>query len=259
MAEVRAVSLDDPLEDLSGAGPVTAGRMAACGLLRVRDLFGFFPRAYEDYRRVYSLAELGELAPGTSVVVRGKVVRVHTFFRRMLDVHIEEGGTSLRARWFRPNAGMVKTFAKGAKVALAGTLRRTETGEAELIHPSNVTSLLAVSASAGIRPRYPQIARVPGRTVEKIVAAALVAAGSRVPDLLPEATRLRLGLPDVAHALAFVHRPPDTTSDAELAELPGGHIAGAAQVRAGGAARPASRSGARAIAREEAVCARLPG
>ena len=213
------MSLDDPLETLPGAGPVTAARMAARGLVRVRDLLFFFPRAYEDYRRIYPLGELGELATGTSVVVCGKVVRVHKFFRRMLDVHIEEDGAGLRARWFRPNAGMAKTFAKGAYVALAGQLRRTEKGEAELIHPSNVTSLVQESGRVGIRARYPPIEKVPGRTVEKIVAAALSATGHQMPELLSEDTRAQLGLPDVVQALAFVHRPPDTLSDGELATL----------------------------------------
>jgi len=219
LAENRPVSLEDPLETLPGAGPVTAARMAARGLVRVRDLLFFFPRAYEDYRRIYSLAELGALEPGTSVLIRGKIVSVHRFFRRILDVYVEENGTRLRARWFRPNASMAKSFEKGAPVALAGKLRRSESGEAELIHPSNVTALLAESASVGIRPRYPVIEKVPGRTVEKIVAAALTAVGHQVPDLLPASLRVQHGLPDVAQALAFVHRPPDTTSDLELVEL----------------------------------------
>ena len=216
------MSLDDPLDLLPGAGPVTAARMAARGLLRVRDLVFFFPRAYEDYRRIYGLGELGGLAPGSSVVVRGKVVRVHKFFRRMLDVHIDDDGAGLRARWFRPNAGMAKSFERGAYVALAGKLRRTEAGEAELIHPSNVTSLLAESASVGIRPRYPTIEKVPGRTVEKIVAAALSATIHQVPELLPESWRAQLGLPEVAQALTFVHQPPDTLSDGAFAELVAG-------------------------------------
>ena len=216
------MSLDDPLETLPGAGPVTAARMAARGLVSVRDLLFFFPRAYEDYRRSYSLAELGPLAPGTPVVVCGKIISVRKFFRRVLDVYLEENGSRLRARWFRPNAGMAKSFAKGASVALAGKLRRSETGEAELIHPSNVTSLLAESASVGIRPRYPLIEKIPGRTVEKIVAAAVTAAGQQVPELLPESMRGPLGLPHVTQALAFVHQPPDTTSERTFAELVAG-------------------------------------
>jgi ATP-dependent DNA helicase RecG len=213
------VLLDDPLEKLPGAGPVTAARLAARGLRRVRDLLFFFPRAYDDYRRIYALAELGGLVAGSSVVVRGTVVRVHKFFRRMLDVTIEDDETRLRARWFRPNAGMAKSFERGASVALAGKLHFTDDGEAELVHPSNVTSLLAETASVGIRPRYPIIEKVPGRTVEKIVAAALAATADQVPELLPESVRAQLGLPDVAQALAFVHRPPATASERELADL----------------------------------------
>ena len=213
------MSLDDPLERLPGAGPVTAARMATRGLGCVRDLLYFFPRAYEDYRRIYSLGELGGLPLGTSVVVRGTVTRVRKFFRRMLDVTIEEGGVGLRARWFRPNAGMAKGFARGGRVALAGKLQRTVDGEAELLHPSNVSAVLAESASVGIRSRYPMIEKVPGRTVEKIVAAAISSVGQKVGDLLPEATRTRLGLPGIASALAFVHRPPETISESEWADL----------------------------------------
>jgi ATP-dependent DNA helicase RecG len=186
--------------------------MAARGLGCVRDLLYFFPRSYEDYRRIYSLGELASLPIGTEVVVRGKVVRVHKFFRRMLDVHLEADGVGLRARWFRPNAGMAKAYQRGSVVALAGKLRRGEDGQIELIHPSNVTALLAESASVGIRPRYPLIEKVPGRTVEKIVVAALDAAGGQVQDILPEAARVRLGLPDITQALTFVHRPAETLS-----------------------------------------------
>ena len=220
--EVRPVSLDDPMEKLPGAGPVTAARMASRGLRSVRDLLYLFPRAYEDYRRIYALGELGGLPLGTSVVVRGTVTRVHKFFRRMLDVYLEEGGASLRARWFRPNAGMAKSFARGGLVAFAGKLHRTAEGEAELVHPSNVSAVLSESSGVGIRPRYPMIEKVPGRTVEKIVAAALSAAGRQVEDLLPAAMRARLGLPDVAQALAFVHRPPETISVSEWADLVAG-------------------------------------
>jgi ATP-dependent DNA helicase RecG len=219
VASARLVSLDDSLETLPAAGPVTAARLADRGLRSVRDLLCFFPRAYEDYRRIYALGELGGLPSGSSVVVRGKVVRVHKFFRRMLDVYIEDGGARLRARWFRPNAGMAKSYARGACVALAGKVHWAEDGEAELVHPSNVTSLLAESASVGIRPRYPMIEKVPGRTVEKIVAAALIATGHLLPDLLPKSVRTELCLPDVAQALGFIHRPAETTSQIEFAEL----------------------------------------
>jgi ATP-dependent DNA helicase RecG len=207
---------------LPGAGPATAARLLGRGLGCVRDLLYFFPRGYDDYRRVYALHELAALPAGTPVVVRGTVVRVHKFFRRLLDVYLEDGGVRLRARWFRPNAGMAKTYARGTRVALAGSLHRTAEGEPELIHPSNVTALLSAGAGVGIRPRYPAIAKVPGRTVEKIVGAALAAAAGQVAEILPEALRMWLGLLPVVPALSQVHRPPADSPDADIAALRAG-------------------------------------
>jgi ATP-dependent DNA helicase RecG len=221
VAAARA-GLDDGIDRLPGGGPVTAARMAERGVCRVRDLLYFFPRAYEDYRRVYGLAEIGALPPGTSVVVRGTVVRVHRFFRRLLDVHLADGGVTLRARWFRPNVGMAKTYARGTEVALAGSLRRGKGGEAELVHPRNVTALLTESAGAGIRPRYSLVPKVPGRTIEKLATAALDAVGRKLPEILPESLRARLGLPGIAEALSFVHRPPPSVTETDLAALAAG-------------------------------------
>lgn len=220
MASASApVALDDTVDKLSGAGQVTAQRLSLRGLTHVRDLLYFFPQAYEDYRRIYGVGELVHLPQGTSVVVRGTVVRVHKFFRRLLDVYLEENGGKLRARWFHPNAGMAKMYARGETVAWAGKLRRTPEGRIELIHPSNVTTLLAEADSVGIRPRYATIEKVPGRTLEKIVGAAVSAAGDEIPDALPEALRARLGLPGLAQALRFLHQPPPSIGEGELAEL----------------------------------------
>jgi ATP-dependent DNA helicase RecG len=215
------LSPDDTIDRLPGAGKVTAARLMEHGLRRVADLLTFFPRSYQDYRREYALSELDGLPVGTPVVVRGTVVRVHKFFRRMLDVILEQGGASLRARWFRPNAGMSKTYAKGNEVVLAGELRRSSEGLCELIHPSNVTAL-AGEGGLGIRPRYPVVDGVPGRTLEKIVANAVESLADLVPDVLSDELRARLALPDAATALRCVHSPTVTTSDAAFAELTAG-------------------------------------
>ena len=156
------------------------------------------------------------------MVVRGTVVRVHKFFRRLFDVYLEEDGVRLRARWFRPNPGMAKNYARGQRVALAGSLRRADDGLCELIHPSNVTALLAEAGTVGIRPRYPSVEKVPGRTLEKLVLAALAAAAPEIDDPLPRALRDRLGLPELGQALHFVHRPPLSLSREGLAALAAG-------------------------------------
>lgn len=216
------MSPDDAIDRLPGAGKVTAARLGARGITAVRDLAYFFPRTYEDFRRVYALGELGSLAAGTPVVVRGTVVRVHKFFRRMLDVIIEQDGAALRARWFRPNAGMSKSYAKGTRAVLAGNLRRSDTGEHQLVHPSNVTARVAEDGSLGIRARYPAAEGVPGRTVEKLVAAAVDAVADRIDDVLPVDLRTRLDFPALGQALRDIHGPAVSLTAAELAALAGG-------------------------------------
>ena len=218
--------LDQPVTALAGAGAVTAARLAERGIETVRDLLSFLPLGYDDFRTLYPLSALAGLPEGTGVVVRATVRRVHPFFRRLLDVYLEQDGVELRARWFRPNASMAKTYAKGSVVALAGNLRRAKDGTPELIHPRNVTASLAELAGAGralgLRPRYPVVAKVPGRTIEKLVGAAVERAAGLVPDVLPSGVAKRLCFPSIAEALRQVHQPDASLSDERLAELKAG-------------------------------------
>jgi ATP-dependent DNA helicase RecG len=215
--------LDQPVTALAGAGPVTAARLAERGLESVRDLLDFLPLGYQDFRALYPLSALAGLPEGQMVVVRAVVRRARPFFRRLLDVYLEQDGVQVRARWFRPNAGMVKTYAKGNLVALAGSLRRAKDGTVELIQPRNVTALMAGQAGEksglGLRPRYPVVEKVPGRVIEKLVTTAVEQAAGLVPDVLPAGVAKRLGLPSIADSLRQVHQPDASLSDEKLAEL----------------------------------------
>jgi len=169
------------------------------------------PRGYDDLRRVTPIDALGDVADGGVVLVRGTVRRVHVFPRRLLDVFVEEGGASVRARWFRAHASMAKAFVKGAVVALAGPVRTAADGTREMVHPSNVTAALAASAQAGLglRPRYGVFEGVKGRTLETVRSSALAALAPGTGELLPAAARARLDLPTLADSLRRLHAPRD--------------------------------------------------
>ncbi len=213
------IGLSDPIRGLPGAGPVTAARLAARGLARVGDLLTFFPRGYDDYRRTYRASELAGAPAGTPVVVRGTVARVQRFFRRLLTVEVEDGAGRLRARWFHPNPGMAKAYARGTEVVLAGKLQHGKDGLPELIHPSNVGSVWDAAGGAGIRPRYPLVDKVPGRIIAKLIDVALEVAGGDCPEILPEELRRRLGLPPAARAFVELHRPRASLTEVELDAL----------------------------------------
>jgi ATP-dependent DNA helicase RecG len=220
------VSLDVPIGELRGAGPVTAARLAERGVTTARDLLLRLPRGYDDLRRLTPIAELASVADGTVVLVRGSVKRVHVFPRRLLDVFVEQEGAVVRARWFRPPRGMSRSFAKGTEVALAGPLRTAADGTRELIHASNVTAAMAAAAGAadldgaagtvslGLRPRYAVVDGVNGRTLATLRQSALARLGPDTQELLPAAARARLGLPTLAESLRRLHAP-DGQRDAD--------------------------------------------
>jgi ATP-dependent DNA helicase RecG len=219
-ARAAASILDAPLLGLPGAGPVTARRLGDEGLHTIRDLLLRLPRGYDDLRRETPLAEVGRVADGTTVLVRGVVRRLHVFPRRLLDVIVEQGGVALRARWFRPRPGMSKAFAKGAEVALAGPLRTASDGTRELVHPTNVT---AAGSALGVRPRYRVVEGVGAGVVERLVAGALESLEAGPDDgsieVLPEGARARLGLPTLWAALREIHAPADDLGAEALADL----------------------------------------
>ncbi|HXJ20239.1 MAG TPA: helicase-related protein [Polyangia bacterium] len=165
------------------------------------------PRAYQDLRQVTPIAAAAGLPDGTAVLVRGTVRRLHVFPRRLLDVFVEDGGATVRGRWFRAHGGMARAFPKGSQVALAGALHTARDGVRELLQPSVVTAALAERGGAGlgIRPRYVPIPGVPGRTLERMRAAAL--------DRLRGSTAGE----ELAAALLQLHEPGEDAARVEAA------------------------------------------
>jgi ATP-dependent DNA helicase RecG len=234
------VSLDDAITSLPGVGPRTAERLGARGLRAIADLLFHLPRGYDDLRRVTPIAALPQAPAGQVVLVRGVVARVRIFPRRLLDVYLQEGdgegdgdgggggGAIVRARWFRPPRGMQKSFTKGARVALAGPLRRIDderpgAGAVEIVQPAVHKD---GEGGLGIRARYPAVPGVSGRLLEKIIAAAVDRYGDAVGETLEPELRQRLGLPAVGEALRAIHGRGPTAlaswSDASIGSLAAG-------------------------------------
>lgn len=68
------MNLDTLLSSVKGVGPKTAEQFAAAGLRTVRDLIYFFPRAYEDFSKLTTIAAI---RPG-NVTLRGKFEDIRT-------------------------------------------------------------------------------------------------------------------------------------------------------------------------------------
>jgi RecG-like helicase len=111
------------------------------------------------------------------VLVRGTVRRLHVFPRRLLDVIVERGGASVRARWFRAARVDGEVVREGRSVALAGRCARPRRRRARWC--TRATSPpswpRAGGRGWGLRPRYADVEGVKRRTLAALATSALAA------------------------------------------------------------------------------------
>ena len=215
---------DDPLGTVPGIGPRTSTRLAALGLLVVRDLLHHFPRDYLDYAHRVRIAGL---EPGRTATIVATVRRCHAFTSprnpqlSILELHLQDITGRLRvSRFFAgrrfSSPGWLKAqqrqFPLGATVAVSGLVKESPYG------PCFSDPLLEVLESSGAVVRSQQIGRlVPvyalteGLTADRLRQAvqALLPAVRHWPDPLPAPLVARLGLPGRAEALVGIHQPAD--------------------------------------------------
>jgi len=119
------VAAPNPIQFVKGVGPRLGEKLAARGIRTPHDALYFFPRDYEDRRKVVPIRDL---KAGVAVPVRGKILSVQgggKGFRqtRVLEVVIADGTGRLSAKWFRFHPSLAERFRLGESVTLCGSAR----------------------------------------------------------------------------------------------------------------------------------------
>nr|WP_216903104.1 ATP-dependent DNA helicase RecG [Synechococcus sp. CCY 9618] len=220
----QGLTAETPLAEVAGIGLKTATRMAALGLLVVRDLVHHYPRDYLDYAH---LVRIAALEPGRTATIVATVRRCHAFGSprnpnlAILELHLQDVTGRLRvSRFFAgrrfSSPGWLKSqqrlYPVGATVAVSGLVKESPYG------PCFADPLLEVLEAPGAAVRSEQIGRlVPvyalteglsGERLGRAVAALLPEVG-RWDDPLPESLRRDLDLQRRGEALQGIHRPLD--------------------------------------------------
>ena len=208
---------DSPLTDLKGVGPALAIRLEKLGLYRVDDLLFLLPSRYEDRTQ---LVRIGAASAGTRCLVAGEVLLAETVFRgrRSLLVRIGDGSGQLTLRFFHFSRAQQAQFRQGQRVSCFGEIRRGPAGY-EMIHPEYRLLHGADDAATTDRltPIYPATEGVQQGRLRMLTDQALVLLDRDPPgELLPAEITRRLGMPSLAAAIRYLHRPPP---DADLAAL----------------------------------------
>ncbi|HSG58449.1 MAG TPA: ATP-dependent DNA helicase RecG [Woeseiaceae bacterium] len=205
-----------PLTELSGVGPALASKLQRLNVHRVEDLLFLLPLRYEDRTR---LVPVGALRAGDRSLVEGEVLLAETVYRgrRNLLVRIGDGTGQLTLRFFHFSRQQQAQFQPGVRVSCFGEVRKGGAGP-EMIHPEY--RLLREQGSATtdtLTPIYPATEGVQQGRLRNLTDQALRRMAEDPPvELLPPGTIDKLGLPTLADAIRYLHRPPP---DADIARL----------------------------------------
>jgi ATP-dependent DNA helicase RecG len=215
----RERSLEDACQFLKGVGPARAEDLRRLGIENVNDLLTHFPRTYYDRR---TLAGIGSLQPGVEQTFVGRVLSVtqRAPFRRRSMVVAALGDDSgiVQVVWFnQPFLG--RHLKAGRELIVSGRLGFYR-GQRQVVNPEfEFTSEEDESARARIVPVYRLTHGVSQRYLRGVIARALEAYASAVPESLPR-TLLDEGAPSRIGALRGIHFPGDEREfEAALARM----------------------------------------
>jgi len=211
------VSGDFSIQFVKGVGPRIAERLADRGIRSPQDALYFFPKGYEDRRRILPMREL---FPGMTVPVRGSVLGVREGFRmagraRTFEVVLSDGTGRLTAKWFRIHPSLKERFRVGQTVTLCGTVR-TFRFQFEIHHPE----ILGESEGEDpvhfgrIVPVYPEVEGVPAKTMRRIQWEVVHRFAPAEREVFPDRILQMAGVPPLTESLGSLHFP---SSDADAA------------------------------------------
>ncbi|MEM9401103.1 MAG: ATP-dependent DNA helicase RecG [Pseudomonadota bacterium] len=204
-----SLGLDAGLVALNGVGPALAKKLEKLGLYCVEDLLFLLPLRYEDRTQ---LRKLGTILPGERVLTSGEVLLAETVYRgrRNLLVRVSDGTGQLTLRFFHFSNSQRDQFRPGIRLSCFGEARKGPSG-LEMVHPEY--RLLRGDADEVVNDSltavYPATEGIQQGRLRLLTDQALKLLASEPPrELLPDTIRRRLGMPSLAEAIQYLHRPP---------------------------------------------------
>lgn len=205
---------DSLLSDIKGVGPKTAAALATAGLSTVDDLVHVFPRHYEDFTQVSSIASL---QPG-NVVIRGKISNITSrYVRRGLHITqavLSDSSGKVPVSWFN-QPYRAKHIAGKGEWLVAGefgfTGRRYQIQNPSVRHSDEI-----IQEGTSIIPIYRQLAGTKTAQIRTIIEE-LRPLITMWPEILPIEAIGSAHVVSYADALMKIHFP-ETQADITVAK-----------------------------------------
>ena len=218
-----AMNLSTEVRMIKGVGPQRAELLAQRGIHTLEDLLGYLPFRYED--RIH-FSNVKDIQPNCVYTIRARVMSGQAIrsMRGGRDAiyHLlvqDEADGLLPVKFF--HGGYLEGRLKpGQQLILHGKaeIDKLRPARLEMINPQIelLSSEEMDSTEVGrIVPIYEAIGTFGSKQIRRAMYAAVQLIDHRMPDVLPEALRARLGYPTRAEALIHTHFPePGESLDA---------------------------------------------
>ena len=217
------MNLSTEVRMIKGVGPQRAELLAQRGIHTLEDLLGYLPFRYED--RIH-FSKVKDIQPNGIYTIRARVMSGQAIRSmrggRGAIYHLlvqDEAGSSLPVKFF--HGGYLEGRLKpGQQLILHGKaeIDKLRPARLEMINPQIelLSSEEMDSTEVGrIVPIYEAIGTFGSKQIRRAMYAAVQLIDPRMPDVLPEALRARLGYPTRAEAVIHTHFPePGESLDA---------------------------------------------
>jgi ATP-dependent DNA helicase RecG len=207
------IALETPLFEILGARAPSVRRLEVLGVKTVGDLLFHFPSRYEDFSKIYAIAEL---EPGQQATIQGVVEEVNmrrSWRRSMSIIHatIADESGSIRAVWFNQPyiANVLKT---GRAANFAGRVSVSEEGEVYLSSPVYEVFREAYNPdhetnhTARLVPVYPETRGLTSRGI-RFMMQTLFKREPALKEWMPPSVLDEFHFPEITDAIRAIHFP----------------------------------------------------
>jgi ATP-dependent DNA helicase RecG len=219
----KSLTLATPLQYLKGIGPARAAALQRKGLTTLSDALFYFPRRYEDRRRICEPKDLVSLSEGTQVTVYARMERQREIPLRGKKTLFElvamgEQGDLLTLTWFHTYKGLQEKMKVGSWAIFQGALKKYR-GAPQIVHP-DVEILPGKPQSKFLEhpsslhwgrvvPIYARSEKLSQKFIRETIANCLAVGLPVADELIPLSIRQKYQFPTIQETLQEMHFPKE--------------------------------------------------
>lgn len=204
--------LDLPVRFVKGVGPKKFSILKKLNIQTVRDLLYYFPRTYEDRRKINYIQDCknGDKANLVVTVCGSPFVYRPRRGLSIVKIPVRDNTGLAYLVWFNQEY-ILKLFKVGEKYKVSGKVKIMR-GEIQIQSPVFEKINNASNKLGKIVPIYPLTEGISNNTMIKIVTNALKENLEEVEEIIPKYLRDKYKLCDIKQALMNIHYPKDKES-----------------------------------------------